>query len=264
MVKKYHNMPMTLVLYGSPKSLFAALDTIDFYSSFSGLKINTGRTKIIWICSKKFSDEVYHHTRWKLDWRSTTFNLLGIQFSVDLNKIIDINFGLQIPKINALIEQWKQRILTPIGRITVIKSLLIPKLNHLFISLPTPKRETILYLYKCIFEFLWKSKVDKVRRSVITQDYFSGGMKMIDINNFITSLRCSWIKRLTKSYKPWIDIFFTINGHDFLQKLFDLETLLYWNAYIKKTMPFGKMFSILGHVTLKLLITIQLSLKTTF
>lgn len=121
------------------------------------MKINTCKTKIIWIGSKIFSDQVYHHTRWKLDWGSTTFNLLGIQFSVDLKEIIDINFGLQIPKISALIEQWKRRILTPIGRVTVIKSLLIPKLNHLFISLPTPKRETILYLYKCIFEFLWKS-----------------------------------------------------------------------------------------------------------
>lgn len=42
----------SLVLDGSPKSLFAALDTIDFYSSFSGLKIYTGKTKIIWIGSK--------------------------------------------------------------------------------------------------------------------------------------------------------------------------------------------------------------------
>lgn len=43
----------SLVLDGSPKSLFAALDTIDYYSSFSGLKINTCKTKIIWIGSKK-------------------------------------------------------------------------------------------------------------------------------------------------------------------------------------------------------------------
>jgi hypothetical protein len=43
----------------------------------------------------------------------------------------------------ALTEQWKRRTLTPIGRTTVIKTLLIPKLNHLFISLPTPKKETI-------------------------------------------------------------------------------------------------------------------------
>lgn len=64
-----------LAFDGSPKSLFEALETIDFYSSFSGLKINTSKTKIVWIGSKKFSDQVFHHTRWKLDWGSTSFNL---------------------------------------------------------------------------------------------------------------------------------------------------------------------------------------------
>lgn len=67
---------------------------------------------------------------------------------------------------------------------------------------------------------MWKSKVDKVQRSIITQDYFSGGMRIVDINNFITSLKCSWIKILTKSSKTWMDIF-TINEHDYLQKIID-------------------------------------------
>lgn len=83
----------------------------------------------------------------------------NIQFSVDLHIIVDMNYNLQIPKIIALVEQWKRRILTPIRRTTVIKSLLIPKLNHLFISLPNPKKETISYLNKTIFEFWWKSKI---------------------------------------------------------------------------------------------------------
>ena len=38
-----------LILDGSPKSLFTALDTIDFFSNFSGLKINSYMTKIVWI-----------------------------------------------------------------------------------------------------------------------------------------------------------------------------------------------------------------------
>ena len=59
--------------------------------------------------------------------------------------ITDIYFRIQIPKISACIEQWKRRILTPFGRTTVIKSLLIPKLFQLFISIPTPK------IYLCIY-----------------------------------------------------------------------------------------------------------------
>lgn len=82
--------------------------------------------------SKNNFRSIYHHTRWKLDWGSTIFNLLGIQFSVDLNYIVDMNYNLQIQKNIALVEQWKRRILTPIRRNTVIKSLLIPKQNHFF------------------------------------------------------------------------------------------------------------------------------------
>ena len=39
----------TLILDGSKNSLFAALDTLEFYSRLSGLKINSSKTKIICI-----------------------------------------------------------------------------------------------------------------------------------------------------------------------------------------------------------------------
>lgn len=49
-------------------------------------------------------------------------------------------------------------------------------------------------------------------RAVITEDCCSGCMKIVDKNIFITSLKCSWIKKNTKSYKLWMDIRFTIEG----------------------------------------------------
>ena len=141
----------TLALDGSPKSLFAALDTINYFSTFSGLKINSSKTKIVWIGSKKFSKEVDHHARWKLEWGCSTFNLLGIEFSVDLKQIVDLNYNIQVPKIKALIQHWKRRILTPIGRVTVVKSLLLPILNHLFIALPNPNNDILSSLNNCFF-----------------------------------------------------------------------------------------------------------------
>lgn len=60
--------------------------------------------------SRKFSDPVFHHTRWKLDWGSTTFSLLGIEFCVELDKITVLNYNIQLPKIFSLIQQWNRRI----------------------------------------------------------------------------------------------------------------------------------------------------------
>ena len=42
----------SLTLDSSQKSLFVALDTIEYFSKFSGLKINASKTKIVWkLCS---------------------------------------------------------------------------------------------------------------------------------------------------------------------------------------------------------------------
>lgn len=52
----------------------------------------------------------------------TTFTLQGIHFSLKLDRIIDLKYSIQLPKITAMIQQWKRRILTPIGRVTVAKT----------------------------------------------------------------------------------------------------------------------------------------------
>lgn len=171
----------------------------------SGLKINSTKTKIIWIGSTI---------------GSTTFSLLGINFSVDLETITDINYNLILPKVKSLIQQWNRRILTPIGRVTVVKTLILPKLNHLFISLPAPSIDKISSLNKDIFESVLKSKCDKIKRTIVTQDNLSGGLKMVNIDNFIKSLKCTWVKRLlTARNNPWFDIFLAINGNNVIKQI---------------------------------------------
>ena len=47
-----------------------------------------------------------------------------------------------------------------------------------------------------MFDFIWENKPDKISRDTITNDYSKGGLKMIDIDKFIISLKASWVKRL--------------------------------------------------------------------
>ena len=53
-----------------------------------------------------------------------------------------------------------------------------------------------------LFHFLWNSKADRIKRKQITQNYEKGGLKMIDIDNYIKGLKCSWIKRLMNGNNP--------------------------------------------------------------
>ena len=47
-----------------------------------------------------------------------------------------------------------------------------------------------------MFDFIWENKPDIISRDTITNNYSKGGLKMIDIDKFIISLKASWVKRL--------------------------------------------------------------------
>ena len=165
---------------------------LDYYSEISGLKINYTKSKAIWIGSKKYSKDIYHHTRWKLDWGANQFMLLGINFTLNLDILI-YNFDSKIKQIQNVIKLWSLRKLTVLGRVTIIKTLIIPKLTHLFILLPNPPKPMIKNLTKMLFQFIWQNKPENIKRELLLQDYKNGGIKMPDIQNVITSLK-SWIK----------------------------------------------------------------------
>ena len=48
--------------------------------------------------------------------------------------------------------------------------------------------------------FIWDGKPDKIKRSTLIQNYEKGGIKMINIENFIMSLKVTWIKKILDSY----------------------------------------------------------------
>ena len=178
------------------KSLKSALDLLFQFSKYSGLKPNYDKTKAIWIGSKINSQEILCNDK-AIQWTNDPFNILGIIFTSDLNNIEELNYNDKINQVEKEITSWSKRNLTIFGKITVIKSLLIPKLTHLFMALPKPhclKRfETIL------FNFLWKGKKDRVARKTMIQDYEYGGCRMIQIESFIEALKLTWIRRIIKS-----------------------------------------------------------------
>ena len=74
----------------------------------------------------------------------------------------------------------------------VITSLLIPKFVYISSLLPTPK-ELVKDLNRLLFKFLWKG-TDKVTRASTINDFEYGGLKMIDLDSMIVSLRLAWLK----------------------------------------------------------------------
>ena len=146
----------TIILDGSRDSLQAALNVLEIYGSLSGLRVNTEKTKIIWIGKRKHSKDKLLISS-KLDWGSSEFSLLGINFSVDLERIPQMKYTKALDKARKTMNHWNTRLLTPLGRITIIKSLLVPSFTHLFLSIPTPAN-ILKNLNAELYRFLWNKK----------------------------------------------------------------------------------------------------------
>ena len=77
---------------------------------------------------------------------------------------------------------------------TIIQSLLLPKVVYISSLLPTPEN-VIKQLNYLIYKFLWKGK-DKITRKSVINDCEGGGRKMVDIESMTKSLRLAWLKRV--------------------------------------------------------------------
>ena len=196
----------TLILNGCRDSLLAALNTIEIFGSISGLKVNTDKTKLVWIGKKRHSKDKLEINK-NLSWGNTMFRFLGIEFSVDLCNMMDQNFKPLIIKTENILKSWRKHYLTPLGKITILKTLIIPMFNHLFLSLPNPSYNYLAQLNRIMYHFIWDGKPEKISRIQMCKPYDQGGLKMIDLECFIKALKVTWVRRLYMSQdSPWINL----------------------------------------------------------
>ena len=125
-----------------------------------------------------------------ISWVEGKVFALGVWFATDRNVMLRSNYDERIGKIKNVIETWQFRRLTLLGKITLIKSLLVSQLIYILTPLPT-YTNALQTVNKLLFEFLWDGKGDKIKREHIIRDYEQGGLRMIDIHTFNKSLKAS-------------------------------------------------------------------------
>ena len=208
----------TLFLDGSEKSFTEAVSILLKFSLISGLKINFEKSQIIWIGSRKNCTIRYMRDK-NFIWDPGTFKILGIIFSTDINNIVTINYEGKLLAMKRIMSVWRNRNITPFGKIIVIKTLIFSKIVHLLINLPDPPEQFIFELEKELYSFLWNGKQNKIKKSVVCKQYCDGGLRMLNIRTFISSMKLTWLKRL-KGVSPWER--FTINMFPYFNKIYNL------------------------------------------
>lgn len=185
----------TLFLDGSERSLRAAIQTLNEFAEISGLKVNCNKTQIVWIGSMKNSEVRYLRDS-NFQWNPGIFKVLGVKFSTDISTISDLNYDGKLSEIRRILNRWRKRQLTPFGKITVIKTLVMSKLTYLFLNIPDPSEEFLQQTEAELYRFLWDSKPSRIKKETICQPYELGGLRMTSVFSCLSSLKISWLRRL--------------------------------------------------------------------
>ena len=116
---------------------------------------------------------------------------------------MQVNYERAVDAVKKELYSWKHRFLSVFGKITVIKTMCLPKLNHIVSVVPNPN---LTYLQQLEAEFRRfisdnnPSVVDETTRHMTKQN---GGLGRININNFWKALRLFWFRRHINSKATW-------------------------------------------------------------
>ena len=102
------------------------LEVIELFFVWSGLKINKGKTYLSIFGASLGCPRFVDTLGVKC---CTEFKLLGLNFYQCLDKM-DRNYLDCFDKVKKELSSWRHRFLTVFGKITVIKTICIPKFKH--------------------------------------------------------------------------------------------------------------------------------------
>ena len=153
----------TMILDGSQLSFSRTLYLLDIFTDTSGLKVNYEKTEALWIGSYK--DRAFTIPSSKpVTWAEGKVYALGVQFSNSEINESSINFCEKIEKMRKILSSWSAKKLTLLGKIAVLKSLVVSQIVYVLSSLPTPQG-VIKEINSLFYEFLWSNKSDKIKRT---------------------------------------------------------------------------------------------------
>ena len=183
---------MTLFLSDN-QSILKALQSFEEFYRYAGLKLNKAKTEAIIVYN---DGSLFVDNSLGISWIEQSFKTLGTHFALDHKVSATLNINLKLQLIKDILNAWQARSLSLKGKITVVKSLVIPHIQLLASTLSLDSR-TIKELDTLLFSFIWNNGKPLIAKNTLIQPLDLGGLKMVSISEVIKTAQIMWMKRLT-------------------------------------------------------------------
>ena len=191
----------------------------DQFEAYTGLAINYNKTEILRIGSISNTKAELYTTR-QLKWSDGPIKVLGLLVTSDGKHDAKLNYLDVIEKIMIIMRKWSKRLLTLMGKIQVINSLIISNfiMKMQCLESPTP---AIIKRYKTeVQNFLWSNKKPKISYDKLIQLQSNGGLRLEDLESRDKSIKIAMVKNLLDHKDK--DIFLNVAFKYFLDIPLDL------------------------------------------
>ena len=182
---------MTLFLSDNQSILWALKSFEEFYK-YAGLKLNKAKTEALIVYN---DGSLYEDQTLGISWIRHCFKTLGTIFTLNYKDTATLNINHKIKIVKDIINAWQARSLSLHGKITVVKSLVIPQIQLLASTLSLDHK-TVNELDTLLFNFIWNNGKPLIAKNTLIQPIHLGGLKMVSVSEVIKTTQIMWIKRL--------------------------------------------------------------------
>ena len=171
----------------------------------SGLELNADKTEILLLNNQNVEEKVkikYDHKLFKIETVKTN-KICGLYFCADINQEYNLNVQEKIKKLSDKIKVWTSRGLTMEGKTLIVKTFGLSQIIYNMQSYGFEQSD-ITKIERIIFKFLWSTQenqngIDRIKRSIMKNDYQKGGMKVTDVDCLNRSLKLKQFIRAMNS-----------------------------------------------------------------
>uniref|UniRef100_A0A803TE18 Reverse transcriptase domain-containing protein n=1 Tax=Anolis carolinensis TaxID=28377 RepID=A0A803TE18_ANOCA len=169
------------------------LNRIEEYGSVAGFYLNKKKTKIMTKnIPKKRQEEIEKVANIQI---IPKLKYLGIWLTAKNAHLLKNNYQMKWNEIKKDLQNWKNLKISILGRISIIKMNVLPKLLYLFQNLPVIRNNKLFMEWQReIKKFIWKGKKARINYTIMTDDKRRGGFGLPNLKLYYESCALAWVK----------------------------------------------------------------------
>jgi len=175
-------------------SIQMVFDEYEKLTRLSGLELNADKTEILILNNERLETITITYNGQTTNIESVPkLKICGIYFCIDDKEEYNLNVITKIEKLSYKIKSWIPRHLTMEGKALIVKTFGLSQIIYNMQACSFEEKE-LVNIERIIFKFLWSTNenhdgIDRIKRSIMKNDYKHGGMKITDIESLNRSLK---------------------------------------------------------------------------